>query len=114
MSEVAFTVETLNDLSQDICVGCTEDTSFGTGRFVNRIGADAVAYCYETEEEIEVDGYLCWECRATDCDFCDKKTLEPQIINASGQLMCEECNEKFIAHYIENGYIPERISDGDR
>ena len=105
--EVNFTVETLDDLWEDICVGCAEDTSFGSGRFVNRIPADGFAYCYETEEEIYVDGWLCWECREMDCDFCDNKTLEPQIINASGELMCEECDEKFITHYKEKGEMPE-------
>lgn len=113
MTEVNFTVETLDEIWEDICVGCAQDTSFGSGRFVNRIGADGVAWCYEIDDYVEVDGWLCWECREIDCDFCNNTTLEPQIINASGQLMCEECDEKFITHYTENGYIPERISNGN-
>ena len=45
-----------------------------------------------------------------DCDFCNGKTLEPECINASGQIMCEDCNNMFIEHYKERGYIPELVS----
>ena len=37
----------------DKCVGCHEDTQFGSGRFVNRIPA----------ENDEYEGYLCFECQ---------------------------------------------------
>lgn len=40
------------------CVHCGEDTSFGSGRFVNRIPHD--------------DGYACAKCMELDCDRCDK------------------------------------------
>jgi len=48
-------------MSKDVvyrCVHCGEDTSFGSGRFVNRIPAD--------------DGYSCAECMAIECDRCDE------------------------------------------
>ena len=38
------------------CVQCGRDTSFGSGRFVNRIPAN--------------DGYLCPDCQADNCDAC--------------------------------------------
>ena len=43
----------------DKCVHCKEDTSFGSGRFVNRypvFGLDP------NNEGIEYDGYCCDEC----------------------------------------------------
>ncbi len=36
----------------DLCLECRKDTSFGSGRFINRIP------CYRETEE----GYLCEEC----------------------------------------------------
>jgi hypothetical protein len=50
------------------CVFCGEDTSFGSGRFVNRLGADT----YDEEKKEYRDGYACAECMATECDRCDK------------------------------------------
>ncbi len=40
----------------DLCLECRNDTSFGSGRFVNRIP------CYRETEE----GYLCEECYTID------------------------------------------------
>ena len=52
----------------DRCVFCGDDTSFGSGKFVNRIGADN--YNYETDTTL--DGYSCAECQCRDCDRCDE------------------------------------------
>jgi hypothetical protein len=46
----------------DYCVFCLKDTSFGSGRFVNRIPAGTG----------EFDGYACPECMETECDRCDQ------------------------------------------
>ena len=43
------------------CVFCLKDTSFGSGRFVNRIPASTDVS----------DGYACSECMETECDRCD-------------------------------------------
>ena len=51
------------------CVECNEDTSFGSGRFVNRIPASVDTTCGDKEYEIE--GYLCPECNQLECDRCD-------------------------------------------
>jgi len=44
------------------CVFCLKDTSFGSGRFVNRIPALTDDY----------DGYACPECMEIECDRCDQ------------------------------------------
>ena len=46
-------------LKPNDCISCGEDTSFGSGRFVNRIPAD--------------DHYMCAECQMVECDMCDEK-----------------------------------------
>lgn len=48
------------------CVECREDTSWGSGKFVNRVPATT-----DTE-----DGYICADCQAIECDECDTPTLE--------------------------------------
>lgn len=59
------------------CVHCGEDTSFGSGRFVNRIGADADYESTDSEGRIIFaegeyrDGYACPPCMAMPCDRCD-------------------------------------------
>jgi hypothetical protein len=40
-------------LKPNDCIECGEDTSFGSGRFVNRIPADDNYMCYECLDEIE-------------------------------------------------------------
>ena len=102
-------IKSLEDVHDDSCVYCFEDTSFGTGLFVNRIPADRGVYVEDLDDYEIIDGYICWECREMDCDFCTGKTLEPECINASGQLMCEDCNSMFIEHYKERGLIPELV-----
>ena len=67
------------------CVECLEDTSFGSGKFVNRIPA--------SNEEYE--GYLCPDCRAVDCDICKELVLDEYEI-IEGRLYCtlnEKCLE---------------------
>ena len=46
------------------CVYCNKDTSFGSGRFINRIPSDG---------DGTRDGYACAECMQMDCDRCEKK-----------------------------------------
>ena len=53
------------------CVSCGEDTTFGSGRFVNRIPAD--------------DGYMCSECASYECDRCGKligfdEDISPEMV----------------------------------
>ena len=44
------------------CIFCFRDTSFGSGRFVNRMPAS----------DDEYDGWACPECMAYECDRCNK------------------------------------------
>jgi len=44
------------------CVECDKDTSFGSGRFVNRVPAS----------RDDVEGYLCPDCNQVECDRCDE------------------------------------------
>ena len=60
------------------CVHCGEDTAFGSGRFVNRIPADADYEAQDDKGNIIFaegeyrDGYSCAECMARPCDRCDE------------------------------------------
>ena len=60
------------------CVYCGEDTSFGSGRFVNRIPADADCEITDSKGKIIFadgeyrDGYACPPCMAIECDRCDE------------------------------------------
>ncbi len=68
---------------RDLCIHCHEDTSFGSGKFVNRIPGD-------NGKEI---GYACADCYAVECDVCDKKTIEWETTD-DGRWLCETCIEK--------------------
>ena len=65
----------------DKCVDCLKDTSFGSGRFVNRIPADNGKY----------DGYQCADCQSIECDNCNTKTLDYFISNENSKVYCEDC-----------------------
>ena len=60
------------------CVHCGKDTSFGSGRFVNRIPADADYEATDKDGKVIFadgkyrDGYACAECMAMPCDRCDE------------------------------------------
>lgn len=45
----------------DLCLECRKDTSFGSGKFINRIP------CFRETEE----GYLCEECYTMEEVICD-------------------------------------------
>ncbi len=60
----------------DRCVCCGRDTSFGSGRFVNRVPADI-----EIDGE-ERDGYLCEPCQDDHQD---------EHADAFGDEHCENC-----------------------
>ena len=46
-----------------LCVYCNKDTSFGSGRFVNRVPSDG---------DGTRDGYACADCVGYTCNRCDK------------------------------------------
>jgi hypothetical protein len=51
------------------CVYCAQDTSFGSGKFVNRLAHD--------------DGYACAECAGYVCDRCDEQIYLDEDITAN-------------------------------
>jgi hypothetical protein len=58
----------------DLCIYCDKDTSFGSGRFVNRIPTEI-----ETEEGQIINGYECsegQEIHGYECDECYTKWYE--------------------------------------
>ena len=80
----------------DLCTHCGKDTSFGSGDllFVNRIpsGADGkLELAGEVTIEVTIDGYMCVECRAIECDLCGKKVLDYEL---DGRVVCMDCLEK--------------------
>jgi len=50
------------------CVHCRQDTSYGSGRYVNRYPAEI----YSEEEEAIVEGYCCDECEQDYIDSLDE------------------------------------------
>jgi len=80
------------------CVHCGQDTSFGSGRFVNRIPADADYEATNSNGKIifaegkNRDGYACAECISYDCCRCDKPIYLDEDIRAD-QVYGEEFDE---------------------
>jgi len=70
------------------CVYCNKDTSFGSGKFVNRIPADADCEMEDSEGNIIFqdgqyrDGYACTECMVIECDRCDEMVSLHEDITA--------------------------------
>ena len=62
------------------CVECRNDTSFGSGLFVNRIPASTD----------ELNGYLCPECQLMECDMCGEMVAD--YGGYDGMLVCDDCN----------------------
>ena len=64
----------------DHCISCGEDTAMGSGRFVNRLGADTEwtieSSCSSKKITVNVDGWICPDCLDTEytreCDGCDR------------------------------------------
>ena len=69
-----------------LCTQCNKDTSFGSGRFVNRIPSETDTH----------SGYMCAECQQTECDRCGELTFEYSWIDDE-VLVCEDCKEKAYA-----------------
>ena len=81
----------------DKCVDCRQDTSFGSGRFVNRIPA-SVDRQTRHGEWIGLEGYQCAECREMECEGkdCDYMVLDDYTI-IDGSILCDGCVAKIPA-----------------
>lgn len=75
------------------CVFCMEDTSAGSGKFVNRIGADSLWFVEASNGErfsVNVDGYMCEDCQTLECSECNDMTTQYEY-SANGDVICTEC-----------------------
>ena len=81
------------------CTHCGVDTSFGAGNgmFVNRIPSTAEAtlvlslYCSSDASTVTVDGYMCPDCQAVECDRCGERTLDYWHLNDGTATVCDDC-----------------------
>lgn len=88
------------DLGQ-LCVWCLNDTSFGSGRFVNRIhvaadveSTDWYANLSESEKSVasEVEGFGCYQCYQETCLTCNLPVdLDGEVRNDDGDWFHPEC-----------------------
>jgi len=61
------------------CTSCLNDTSYGSGRFVNRVPSDTN----------EIDGYMCEECQQEPCIRCAEPTTD--YVYVDHLLVCPDC-----------------------
>jgi len=78
---------------KDLCVHCFDDTSFGSGKFVNRVPADTTIDASEGDIYIRLDGYSCAECLSFECDRCPEKIGmdEDFYLEETDERVCENC-----------------------
>lgn len=87
----------------DRCVYCGEDTSMGSGRFVNRLGTDTdldnnlVTWLSDQQKAelaaagiLTLDGWGCPECTSVECDRCGQGCGQDYVI-VDGDISCEDC-----------------------
>ena len=83
------------------CTHCGVDTSFGAGNgmFVNRIPstADATMELQNSDAAtVTVEGYMCPDCQAVECDECGEKTIEYHMVDrqdGTSIVICVDCAE---------------------
>jgi hypothetical protein len=85
----------------DLCVWCLEDTSMGSGRFVNRISVEADASSAEWFENLKeaqkeyvetVEGYGCTDCYSEECTKCGKRVdMDFEVRDDNGNWFHPEC-----------------------
>ena len=83
------------------CVCCNKDTSFGMGRFVNRIPADADYESLDDKGNTIFkdgeyrDGYLCEPCQELECDKCSNRTTDysfgREVDGKYYDVVCSQC-----------------------
>lgn len=76
----------------DRCVYCGESTSFGSGRFVNRLAvgtsSDLVEWLAPDIKAMQLDvwGWGCAECSGFECDSCGKQIyLDEDVPDANDE-----------------------------
>jgi|TARA_R110000772_G_scaffold217460_1_gene327902 hypothetical protein len=72
----------------DSCTHCGDDTSYGSGKFVNRIPSTYSEGIHDPERS----GYMCVGCQSIPCDSCGEATLDYEYTD-SHDVVCYKCNE---------------------
>jgi len=72
----------------DQCTHCGDDTSFGSGNYVNRVPSG----WSPDKDTPEIDGYMCAECQSMECVECGELTLE-YTMRPAGGVICDDCSE---------------------
>tara|TARA_R100001443_G_scaffold28175_1_gene41291 strand:- start:7972 stop:8340 length:369 start_codon:yes stop_codon:yes gene_type:complete len=96
------------------CVDCFQDTSQGSGRFINRIPARVDRQAGDVDNRwldkcfgesvvtddfwLGLEGYQCAECREMECEGkdCDYMVLDDYTI-IDGSILCDSCVAKIPA-----------------
>jgi len=83
----------------DLCVYCGEDTSFRSGKFVNRIPADntvEVVFDGPHSADLEVTGWMCDDCQAPEwtCDGCLDRVPDGAGHYINDMRVCAACANK--------------------
>ena len=82
----------------DLCTHCGKNTMTDDGLYVNRIPSWAdgkVILNGDVILDVTIDGYLCPECQAVECDECGFSTLDYEIQDTDPpQLLCADCLNK--------------------
>jgi len=70
------------------CVFCGHETSFGSGRFVNRTHVDT-----SDDSGNPLSGYACFECQGVECDRCGTVTEDYWLVDELDEMLCNDCLE---------------------
>jgi len=73
-------------MNEDLCLWCREDTSFGSGKFVNRIPADR----QDSIDEKYESGFMCADCQCVECDVCKESKMDYDITE-NANIICRDC-----------------------
>tara|TARA_R110000751_G_C13452519_1_gene444327 strand:- start:67 stop:465 length:399 start_codon:yes stop_codon:yes gene_type:complete len=83
-------------VDKDLCLWCREDTSAGSGKFVNRIPAG------KQDEDIYENGFMCADCQCVECDVCKENKLDYDFTD-NANVICRDCiDDKMLFMYQED------------
>jgi len=99
----------------DLCVVCGNDTSFGSGRFIDRVASNVYAEDSELRDDAlaagcdMVGGFVCAGCLELECDRCGEPIAPDEDYLADGAVYHYLCisREDYIQHLLEEGYTAD-------
>ena len=69
-------------------------TSERTAQRAQTAGIELTSLETHSDIDVTIDGYMCWNCQAIECDHCGKLALDYEILdNAFGTTLCTDCIE---------------------